>query len=443
VIVVQLLASFLILSLGPAVLWWRRDNVLAYQSAGFFVSAYVLPLFPILTSYRLDHGTVRLYADILSVGAVAFAAGLFLGGRVEANTRPRLPLTFARPMSPAVVDRVTRWARRIGVAGLLALGLAFVLMGYVPLFAADRVSAKYGVGPYRPSFARAALIYRFGLAASAAILPVLLASFWRRRRLIDLFLCLGLVGALVVSLNRGAAFLGPLVFVTAVLIERRIRPAIILLLVVVTFSVGALMSILLLDQSDALRTDVAERVAASTPDVRDHLLFLRSYEIRREPTYGRTLLAGLAFRKTAWDPSTYALSTLTGLKDPSEFASGGLRLPAPLWGYVSFGWAGVAMFSAVSGLFSGWGYARLKRVLTPVLDSPGVVLNLTVATLFYEATYGVLAEFYFLTSSVVVLLAMAAAVAVAVRVVVVRGARRRPAAPKPLRTVPSPTRGTP
>lgn len=440
-VVAQLLASLLVLTLGPAVLWWRRDNVLAYQAAGFFVSAYFLPLLPILTSYRLEQETVRLYADILSVGALAFAAGLFLGGQVERNTRPFLPVTFARPMSPDLVDRVSRWSRRIGIAGLLALLLAFALMGYVPFFAADRVSAKYGVGAYRPSFGRAALIYRFGLSASAAILPVLLACFWHRRRFVDLFLCVGLVGALVLSLNRGAAFLGPLVFLTAVLIERRIRPALILLAVVTIFSVGALTSILLLNQSDRLLTDVTDRIAASTPDVRDHLLFLRSYEVRREPTYGRTLLAGLSFRKTSWDPSTYALSTLTGLKDPSEFASGGLRLPAPLWGYVSFGWAGVAMFSALSGFFSGWGFARLKRLLTGALGAPGLVINLTVAAVFFEATYGILAEFYFLTSSIIVLLAIALPVAVAVRVVIVRGSgTRRPPAER-LRPVPSPTAG--
>jgi hypothetical protein len=311
----------------------------------------------------------------------------------------------------------------------------------VPYFAADRVSAKYGVGPYRPSFERAALIYRLGLAASAAILPVLLATFWHRRRFVDLLLCAGLVGTLILSLNRGAAFLGPLVFVTAVLVERRLRAPLILTLVVLVFSIGALLSILLVKQSDQFTTDVAARIAASTPDIRDHLGFLRSYELRREPTYGRTLLAGLSLRKTTWDPSTYALSTLTGLKDPSEFASGGLRLPPPLWGYVSFGWAGVAMFSAVSGVFAGWGFARLKRLLTGLTETPGLVLNLTVAVLFYEATFGILSEFYFLTSSIVVTVAIAAAVALAVRVVIVRGTGSRRREPAPDRLSPLPVAG--
>jgi hypothetical protein len=217
---------------------------------------------------------------------------------------------------------------------------------------------------------------------------------------------------------------GPLVFVVAVAVERRVRPLIIGLVVAGAFSIGALLSLAVV-QNGPQPTDVASRIAASTPDVRDHLGFLRGFEKHPEPTYGRTLLAGLTLGTGQWDPSTYALHTLTGFRDFSDFASGGLRLPAPLWGYASFGWAGVAMFSALSGLFAGWGLVKVRRLLGPALAGPGLALNVALAYAFYEGTFGILSEFYFLTSSVVVRAAVAAALCLAVRVAIVRAPRDR------------------
>ncbi len=426
----QILLALLALTAGPVLLWRRRDNVFGYIAAGFFVATYLIPLAPTLATRRLDRPTLVLYADILALGAAATLAGLWLGGQIGARSANRAPFTFGGhgPIEGERAALVAGRARRLAVIGILALAAAFALMHYVPYFAADRTAAKYGVGPYRVSFLRGAVLYRFGLAMAAAILPVLLAVWWRWRRPLDLLLAAAAVAGLLLSLSRESAFLGPLVFVVGVAVERRMRPAFITGVVVVAFSLGALLSLALLQNGDQ-PTAVAGRIASSAPDVRDHLGFLEGFGKRGEPTYGRTILAGLSLSPGPWDPSSYALHTLTGFRDFSDFASGGLRLPAPIWGYASFGWAGVAMFSALSGVFAGWGLVKVRRLLGPALGVPGFALNLAVAYVFYEGTFAVLSEFYFLTSSVVVRAGVAVALGLAVRIALVRA----PGAPGPRR----------
>jgi MFS family permease len=424
VLTLQLFLALLVITCGPWLVWRRRDNVIGYLAVGTFVATYLIPLIPTMAGNRFDHRTLVLYADVLSVGAVALLAGLWLGAHIGARSPNLAPLTFSGRLEGERAELVSRRTRHLAIVGLLALAAAFALMKYIPYFAADRTSAKYGVGAYRPAFLRAAGIYRLGLAVCGAILPVLLAVWYRRRRTADLILAGLVVAGLLLSLSRESAFVGPLVFVVAVAVERRVRPLIIGLVVVGAFSIGALLSLAVV-QNGPQPTDVASRIAASTPDVRDHLGFLRGFEKHPEPTYGRTLLAGLTLGTGQWDPSTYALHTLTGFRDFSDFASGGLRLPAPLWGYASFGWAGVAMFSALSGLFAGWGLVKVRRLLGPALAGPGLALNVALAYAFYEGTFGILSEFYFLTSSVVVRAAVAAALCLAVRVAIVRAPRDR------------------
>lgn len=424
----QIVLALVVMSCGPILLWRRRDNVLGYLAAGVFVATYLIPLVPTLAAHRFDHATLARYADILAVGAVCFVAGLWLGDHVGQRSPNRVPLTFTGPVLGERLRLVASRTRWVALGGLVALIVAFAVMRYIPFLAADRTAAKYGVGIYRAQFLRASSIYLFGLAACGAILPVLLVLWYRYRRTRDLALALLIMAALFLTLSRDAAFTGPLVCAIAIAVERRWRPALIGALVVVACSMGALVSIAFVD-SGAAPNAVAGRIAASTPDIRDHLGFVRGFEKRGEYTYGRTLLAGLKLGKGEWDPSTYALRILTGFPDLSHFASGGLRLPAPVWGYASFGWPGAAMFSAVSGLFIGWGLVKLRRLLagvTAARDS-GLALNLVLAYVFYEGTFGVLAEFYLLSSAVVVRAAVAGAVCVAIRLALVRTDVRRPA----------------
>ena len=75
----------------------------------------------------------------------------------------------------------------LSTVGLLA---SFVIMGYVPLFAADPLQAKYFRGEYREGFLRASFILRPCLFALIAYLPLAIVVAATKRRLRYFFLIL-------------------------------------------------------------------------------------------------------------------------------------------------------------------------------------------------------------------------------------------------------------
>lgn len=408
-------ASMLVLVCGQILVWRRRDNVLGYLQAGTFLSTFAVPLFgtELLALYEDD--VVRRYLLVLALGACTFLLGLAYGAFVGGRSAGRLELTFARPFSSAArTALVWRRARWLAVVAGVALVAAYALLGYVPLLAADTRLAKYGIGPYAGGFARARVVYLFGLTSAAAVLPVMLVLFYRHRRLVDLALSVGLEIGLVCSLSRALAFLGPITFLVAVAVERRAKAPLILAGVVTAYFAGIAFNQLTLP-SGPQRPSFALQAAISAPDLPDHLSFLRGYEATggRE-NRGRTILAGLDPRGGE-DGSSYALRTATGIDDLSSLASGGLRLPAPVWGYSAFGLWGAVMWSFTSGLFAGWGAAKFKRLLGAAMGHEGQSLNLVLGVLLYNGTFGLLEQFYFTSTAGFVLLGVAVVLGIHVR----------------------------
>jgi hypothetical protein len=95
--------------------------------------------------------------------------------------------------------------------------------------------------------------------------------------------------------------------------------------------------------------------------------------------------------------------------DTGEFAAGGLRLPAPMWGYASYGYPGAVLWSFLSGVFIGWGSTLLRRLVTPFRGQPGQALNLILAWVFFQGTFFNLGNFYFPERVEIVGLALALA----------------------------------
>ncbi|HEX2180341.1 MAG TPA: hypothetical protein VHL54_12640 [Actinomycetota bacterium] len=405
---IQIGICLFILVCGQILFWRRRDNVLGYVQGGLFLSTFLLPLLGTSIVDLFSEEVVRLYANILTVGALAYLAGLCFGAPLGNRKTAEPPLTFIHPLDDNDIFRMILVRTRVLAAvGLVSLAGAYAILGYVPLLAADRVAAKYGAGPYAASFARGAVPYNFALAVASSALPVMLVLLFKRRRLLDLCLAGGVLLGLIMSLSRTLAFSGVLLFVVALAFERRIRPFLILAGVSVAFVAGALANEIFFPAPGAGLDTLASRVAASAPDVPEQLGFLRGYELRGEMRRGWALVGGLAFGRGELDPAAYTIRTITGFDDVEGYPSGGLRLPAPIWGYVSFGMFGAAAWSFVSGFFTGWGTTRLRNLLTGVKDRPGAGLNLILAAVFYAGTFGVVSTFYFATSSMFVRFAIA------------------------------------
>ncbi len=392
----QILAAWMAMACGPVLLWRRRDNLFGYLQFGFFVTAIVVPVLGTTVVDDAPGEIATRYADLMTMGAACFLVALAVGGRLGEHIRlPRF--TFADP-SPDTPPAVSVNARRVAVGGLVALAGAFFLLGYVPILAADPTSAKYGVGVYAAGFARGSLVYNVALLVTGTVLPAILALVLRHRRMVDVAIAFALLVGVTASLSRVVAFTGPLVFLIALAIQRKWRAWTIVASVCLAYVGGSAFNSVVSLTPLAERQSFAAQVSASAPDVTDHLAFLDGFERGdREQISVRPLIAAFTLDKSDFNPATYALEVRTGLSDVTGLASGGLRLPAPLWGYASFGTAGAVVWCLVSGLFVGIGTVMIRRAVAgAAAGSTRQVLNLVLAWVFYEGTFGVVGEFYFL-----------------------------------------------
>ena len=390
----EIVLASLVLLCGQTVLWWRRDHVMGYLQAGLFFTSVLVPVVGTTIIDGSDQAIVGLYARILMIGAAAYLGGLLYGGLL--GQRQRLPGVTFGAVFAGVPRFITRRARIIGAAAVVALLFSFVLLGYIPFFAADRVGAKYGTGIYRAGLERAALVFHVALRMGSTILPVLLVLVMRRRRGVDVLLAGVLALGLVLTLSRGSALLGPLVFAIAVMVSRRWKAWAILAVVCTGYVSATLVNEVIAVARPTTSASFAIRVAASAPDLSDHLGFLNGFKVSGNQEVGfRTILAGLSLNKGDYNPSSYALRIRTGVVDSGEFASGGLRLPAPVWGYSAFGYVGAGFWSFFSGLFIGWGTVLVKRMVTPVEGARGQAMNLVLAWVFFSGTFAIAGDFFF------------------------------------------------
>jgi hypothetical protein len=394
------------------ILWWRRrDNVLGYVLIATWVVTILVPLFGTPIVAGSDPHVVWRLTWMLLIGAAFYLAGLAVGGGIGLRSRLAREVDWARPFQGEVPPTIHLWARRLAVGSLLLLAAAFALLGYVPALASDRASAKYGVGVYAAGAARGGAVYHLALALASVVLPVMMVIAWRRRSIRDMALCGAVLLGLLLTLSRQNAFSGPLLVVVAVAVERRWKPVAVLTMVCCALFVGTLVNEFVFPSAPvggAPTLSFAGRVAASAPDVHDQIGFLSGFEtLGSHFVHTKTLTAGFNAKKGYWDPGGYAVRTLTLLPDASGVGSGGIRLPAPEWGYSSFGWVGVILWSLLSGLFAGWGTVTVKRLVQSSAYRPGGSLNYVLAWVFYTGTFGLLATFYFPERAGLLLLAAA------------------------------------
>ena len=125
-------------------------------------------------------------------------------------------------------------------------------------------------------------------------------------------------------------------------------------------------------------------VARSAPDVSDATGFLDGWMRSGEPlTEGRTFWGGLFPGHYFWNPSIWSLTLGNPRVDPTNIDSGGLRLPASVWGLVSFGELGVVLIPLIAGIVAGV-LAILMRPALPARDPVG--------SAFILVLYGILQE---------------------------------------------------
>lgn len=389
---VVLLVSAAVLFGGWLLVWRSRWNVAAIATVGFVVPGYAIPL---LTSNVLDEwppGVVRKLLGILTLGAVTFGVGLWIGDRL---------LIRARGVQRNVADLLCRRSEetvrgRITLAGLLVTGFltaCFAAMGYIPALAADPLSAKYGSGAYALPVV-VGTFYRVAVPMASVMLLLVAASAVQHRRALDILLTIALAGLVLGTGQRGYAGAPLLALLLVLAADRRIRLAPVVVLVALLGPFGSAANYLLSEYLGAeqfARSDqgatFVEAIRAGAPDIPDALVNLSNFLEAPDWTHGRTYYADITPFRNRYKPNQWAVRIAQPRAgDLRSVRSGGIRLRQPQWGYYAFGWWGAALAPLVIGIVSG-AFLGAVRFHLPLFDFVRAVVVTAVLIRFLTWTW--------------------------------------------------------
>jgi hypothetical protein len=388
--------------------WFNRWNVVAHTSLVFSVVAYVIPIFANDALTNLSSPALDLLYKVVTVGFLSAIFGTLIGAVLAGPARPAAavvdrwePSTFAG----AVVQR--RTARLVFLCTIGVL-VSFVAMGFVPALTPDPLVAKFFRGEYADAYRPVAPLYRFSTTVLTLLLPLAALHAWRKRTLGAVLLLTGAVGVMFLGLLREPAVSGVLLFIGVLLASSgRHLPTYFALLTGAYFAGAALYSLLAalgfggFTAAQAAGGGLFAQVAAGAPDLRDQLTFLSSWLTWPEYTHGKTFVGGLVPGNYQWNPSVWSLQIVNPGVNIASISSGGLRLPAPVWGLVSFGWPGVIAVSFFNGLATGYLARRFKHIIPS-----GSVATATCWLLLYVALLDVVPVFFRLSYLSVIQLAV-------------------------------------
>jgi hypothetical protein len=369
--------SLCLLTLGTYFIWFNRKNILNHFFIGFCIIGYIIPSIVFDFSLYADKDIVQLYVLINSIGAVFYIIGLFVGNKWKSipliNFAMKFSVMEAAIESSDFIPKVFKITKFFYVTSLLVMTACFVLMGYVPMFAADPYSAKQFKGVYQASYQHVAFFFRTSKQYIEMLMPFYLIEIYSSKKVLNILLVLAGLFLIVVTLNRSAMVKG-IIWSSSIIISLKKGKktfTVYLILLVVVFSLGsglwALLGLLFPD-STLVRgntgDNIAEAIALGSPDIADQLQLLSAY-VRSHAgnTFGLTFIGGIIPYNFKWNPAVWTLTVLNDTNDISEIVSGGLRLPVTMWGYISFGWFGVAAIPFFAGFFHGYLIKKIRNVV--------------------------------------------------------------------------------
>jgi len=361
---------------------------MAHLNLGFIFIAYFIPAVILKEQNDYPNDTVSLYTLILGIGAVCFVIGLYSGFLIKPIRISNFSFSFLD--AEVYKQRIVKITGQFLLIGIIGQSFGYLLMGFVPAFAADPVSAKFFRGPYQVPF-YVSIIYLSSFFILTTITPIAI-MVWYTNKKKKLFLLGAIVAIMLmtVSLSRGPAFSG-LVLAVAIIMsfKNRLTFTLLIVLLVGLYLLSSVFYFVVgvrdfADVSGNFKDDHVfwRVVSAGTVDITDQLTFMDFFNKDPTWTYGRTVLGGLIPGHYQWNPAIYTLNVVNPGEDATTLVSGGLRLPAPVWGYVSFQWFGVVIFCFLSGFFKGillkftkyWIFKSQSMLIATVL----IVINISV-----------------------------------------------------------------
>lgn len=365
-----LLTSLVGLNSITYLVWPNRWNIVAHTNLAFSAIAYAIPILLLDSLERLTSNALDVYYQVVATGICFAILGVLFGALIAKVVSVDRWVKRAAFEAAAVRARISRRVLLISFLSAAGVGAAFVLMGFVPAFAPDPLVAKFFRGAYAQAYAPVAPLYRAGTSALTVLLPVVFLYALKTRRPTVLVTAVAAVMMLLFGLLREPAVSGLLLVVGVYVAVRRRSWVGYVALLIATYFVGSSMYYLLaiagfgsFDSVSGASSTLLEQVAAGAPDISDQVRFLGAWLIRPEYTHGLTWLGGLVPGNNPWNPSVWSLSVVNPGQAITDIASGGLRLPPPIWGLVSFSWPGVVGISFAYGLIHGILAGIFKRLL--------------------------------------------------------------------------------
>lgn len=364
--------SLCIFSLGTYFIWLSKKNIFNHLNIGFIITAYLIPVFVIDYNDYIDAETLNLYVWVNLVGAFAYVLGLMFGVKIKniSIIDHVLLLDKFDSLPDTSLMKIVRFFNSLYIIAITGTAVSFILMGFVPMFAEDIVSAKFFKGPYQESYHRVAFLYRTSRTLLEITIPIKFLILLYSPRFKEIVITV--IGLLLisVSLTRGPVFNG---FLLALSIFFSLKNShwqfylyIFSLIILIAFGSSIFyFAYIYFGVEGFYKADsILEAIAKGSPDISDQLNFLKNFNLQGSNfTLGKTFLGGLIPFNFYWNPSAWSLYILNDTNDISEIGSGGLRLPVSLWGFTSFGWIGVFLIPFSSGLFQGYIIKKIKKLL--------------------------------------------------------------------------------
>jgi hypothetical protein len=379
--------SLMIFSFAGYILWPSRFNVVSHLSVGGSFIAIFVPTLILHIDERYPT-VVDLYLEVLMVGALCYLPAAILG--FWSARRVQTKFSFDRLDECVYEGRTIRLTQRLLIFAIAGLAVSYLVMGFVPMFAREPIAAKLFRAQYQEPYRRVAVLFRASFYILATIMPIACIIWYKYRSRFFLYAILCALGLMVISLVRAGAF-GGIVFAFAIIMAFKSRThfALLMISMIAVFILSSFFYYIIGVRSFTGNENYWEVLAQGSSDIEDQLQFLVRFQENPVYTYGRTIYGGLIPGHYKWNPSVYTLSIIAPNEDINIVGSGGIRLPLPLWGYVSFQWLGVVVFSVSTGFLAGY----FLRVLKNWFEKFPSILIRTVCVVVFGTLFGTIIGF--------------------------------------------------
>lgn len=382
--------------------WRSKGNVYWLSSAAISTSVIAIP--SLFSNVLLEEWgqAVDRYVQLSLVGIVGSFAGLGLACSLVSLSPTRHQVLVVRD------EEIIGWCVKLVVVGVVAMLIAYAVMGFVPAFSDSPHEAKFFKGEYRAGYVRVAWLFR-GAQALLGIATVPLIYFGLKRADWGLLvLCAIALGVSVVSMNRFPAFFAVLLGGGLFLCE---RGRVLLFCCLAFFAtggaavsyyfIGDLLGLEALQIIYGDATNVFDLIAASASDLRDQLWFIAEFDQDRPYNFGKTFFGGLIPMGADFNPGVWMLSIIAPGVPFDELASGGARMPSFIWGYAAFGLFGAFVVPFLSVFIAAAGVRLSARSMW---QREGVEVSALVKYAFVVIP---LSQFYVFTTNSVLQIACA------------------------------------